>query len=246
MRPRRRCPGSPASGTARSSTRGRGRRAPCARSARTRGGAPRARPRRRTGRRGRPWASRRRACPCAHSRSTAGSTSAILVRRVEVAQVVPTRARPLRHRVGLAEVRAATAAVTRPRRTREIELDLHPVGGARQRRLGQRVGIVRGGGFEVDHLGQLDRQHRLRQRDRTDIVVDDRERLAPVALPAEQPVAQLVRDGRLAVPVLLEPRDDLALGVGDGEPVEEVAVDRGAVAEVRVAVEVRRAAARCG
>ena len=40
------------------------------------------------------------------------------------------------------------------------------------------------------------------------VVVDDRERLAPVALPAEQPVAQLVGDRRRARADRLEPLDD--------------------------------------
>ena len=51
-------------------------------------------------------------------------------------------------------------------------------------------------------------------------VVDDRERLAPVALPAEQPVAQLVGDRGFAGAHLLEPPDDAVLGVGHGQAVE--------------------------
>ena len=72
---------------------------------------------------------------------------------------------------------------------------------------------------EAVGLGQHDRQHLVGQRVRVAVdVVDDRERLAPVALAAEQPVAQLVGDRRLAVAVRLEPR------VGSGDAVGLVAM----------------------
>ncbi len=109
----------------------------------------------------------------------------LVVDRVQVAQVVPAGAGPLRHGVELAPVP--------PRAVAEVELDLRPVGGPGQRR--DRVAglvLVRLGP-EVGHLRQLDRQQFFRQRDRQPVgVVDDRERLAPVALPGEQPVAQPV------------------------------------------------------
>jgi len=52
------------------------------------------------------------------------------------------------------------------------------------------------------------------------LVVDDGERLAPVALPAEQPVAQPVRRGARARAALGQPVDDARLGVRDGQPVQ--------------------------
>ncbi len=67
---------------------------------------------------------------------------------------------------------------------------------------------------------QHDGQHLFGQRDRTRVVVDDRERLTPVALPAEQPVAQLVRDRGLPDLGALQPFGDDALGLGDAQPVE--------------------------
>ncbi len=60
-------------------------------------------------------------------------------------------------------------------------------------------------------------------------VVHDRERLAPVALAREQPVAQLVLDGAGADAVGLEPCDDGLLGVGHVEAVQVVAVDQRSV-----------------
>ena len=82
-------------------------------------------------------------------------------------------------------------------------MTVDPVGQPRQRRLGQRRRVVgrerlRG---EVVGVGQLDRQHRVGHRDRQPgLVVDDRERLAPVALPRKQPVAQPVGDRALPAP----------------------------------------------
>ena len=108
-----------------------------------------------------------------------------VVGRVQVAQVIPARPGPLRHGVELAPV--GPGAVT------EVERDRAPARHPRQRR--DRVrGLVAGcrSGPEVGHLGQQHRQHVLGQRDRPVLVVDDRERLTPVALPGEEPVTQPV------------------------------------------------------
>jgi hypothetical protein len=134
---------------------------------------------------------------------------------VQAAQVVPAGAGPLRHRVGLATV------VLDP--VPPLELDVAPVLIARQRRLGlaaRVVGVVGGGGVVVD-LGQLDGQLVVGQRDRHAVgVPDDRQRLAPVALAGEQPVAQLVLGERLAVAAGHQPIDDRALGLVDAQPVQ--------------------------
>ncbi len=157
-----------------------------------------------------------------------------VVGRVEVAQVVPARPGPLGHRVGLAPVAARAVA--------EVDGDVDPALGAGEGRFGWRGGVVVGDDDRLERLelGELDRQRRVRQRQREAVVVvDDRERLAPVALPAEEPVPQLVRDGAGTEAVGLEPFDDLGLGVVDVEPVEEPAVDRGPVTEEGLPVEVR-------
>jgi hypothetical protein len=69
-----------------------------------------------------------------------------------------------------------------------------------------------------------------RQRLGLAVDVDDGERLAPVALAAEQPVAQLVVHLRAAQPLLLQPGGDLLLGGRRGQAVEQRRVDGDAVA----------------
>ena len=165
-----------------------------------------------------------------------GVDERLVVRGVEVAQLVPARPRPLRHRVGLAAVGLLALA--------QVELDLDPVGGPGQRRhgLGRLVVVGERGGRVVLDVGQHHGQHRLGQGPRQAVVgvVDDRERLAPEPLPAEQPVAQLGGDRALAGALGLEPVDDAALGVGDAQAVQVDlgvgAVDGGALADVRLAV----------
>ena len=131
---------------------------------------------------------------------------------------------------------------------------MHPLVDPRQRRLGLAARVVGVVGLRavVGHLGQLDGQHRVGHAVGDAVLVeDDRERLAPVALPAEQPVAQLVGDRGLAQALLLQPGGDPLLGLGDVETVEAqlvvAGVDRRARAgERRVQVVVVGAAARCG
>ena len=121
-----------------------------------------------------------------------GRAEVLVVVRVQVAQVVPARAGPLRHRVRLAPVGPHTVA--------QVQLDVHPVRSAAQRRLGLGVRVVRGIGLRcvVRDVGQLDGQLVVGQRDGAVLVPHDRERLTPVALPREQPVPQLVLHDRLA------------------------------------------------
>ena len=58
------------------------------------------------------------------------------------------------------------------------------------------------------------------------LVVHDRERLTPIALTREQPVAQLVLDRAVAVAVLLQPTDDGLLGLGRGLVDEDDPLER--------------------
>src|SRR5699024_12511663 len=88
------------------------------------------------------------------------------------------------------------------------------------------------------HMGQYDRKLVLGQRGGVAfLVVDDRERLAPVALSGEQPVTQFVLDGSAAVSVLLQPVDDTLRCRGDVQSVQAellvCRVDRQSVAGVR-------------
>ncbi len=156
----------------------------------------------------------------------------VLVGGVQVSQVVPAAACPLRHRVELANEVSFAASVA------QVVAGSHPFLGATQRRFGVGV-LIQRSGRPVDELGELDRQLVGGNPDReADLVVDDREGFAPVALTREQPVAQLVRGGAGAAPLGLEPVVDPVLGVVDQQPVEEVAVDRGALPHIRLAVEV--------
>ena len=94
----------------------------------------------------------------------------------------------------------------------QVEGDVHPVLVAAQRslRIGFRILRVEGLRAVVRHVRQVDRQHAVRQQVRDLIlVVDDRERLAPVALAAEQPVTQTVADRALAGAGGFQPADDL-------------------------------------
>ena len=113
---------------------------------------------------------------------------------------------------------------------------MHPIGGLAQRRRRFTVGVV---GIEmhrcvVRDVRKLNGQSRIRQRMGAAVgVVHDGERFAPVALPGEQPVPQLVLDAGMAAAVGLQARDDGLLGRRDAEPVEVVGVHQHAVAGVR-------------
>ena len=145
-----------------------------------------------------------------------------VVLRIDVAQVVPARAGPLRHRVRLAFGRAAALRTFR----------VDPVGRLRQRRLGVARRRV------VLHLRQLQRQFALRHRHRAVLLaMHDRNRLAPVPLPREQPVAQLVLHRRFAEALFFEPRGDLLLGFGRRKAGDEAAVDGDAIAGEAVRID---------
>ena len=112
----------------------------------------------------------------ARSRSTGPSS----LSRREVAEPVPGRVDERVHRVRLAACRSAAA---RARRVQERLVVVERVVAA--------AGVV-------DGLGQADGQVLVRDRhDAVDRAVDDRDRRAPVALAADQPVAQAVGDLRL-------------------------------------------------
>ena len=140
-----------------------------------------------------------------------------LVVRVDVAQVVPAGASPLRHRVRLAHRIKSRLRVGR----------MQPLLGTRQRRLailGRPVGV---------DVGQRQRQQVERQRLHLPVArVDQREGLAPVTLTAEQPVPQLVVHPPLADAPLLEPPEHLLLRSIDAEPIEEARIHKLAVAGV--------------
>ena len=140
--------------------------APCARTGRTADAAPRARRRRRRGR------------PASSTSRLSGSTRSLVVLRVDEAQVVPARARPLRHRVRLARAGMPLAGSI-----------VFTQSGAFAS-----GGSAVAGGFVILEVRRQQRQLVLGQR--LDACrrsqMQHRERLAPVALAAEQPVAQLV------------------------------------------------------
>ena len=125
---------------------------------------------------------------------------ALSILRIEVAQVIPARTRPLRHGVGL-----ANGAV------RQVQ----PVLSAGQRRLsvGRRLVVL--------ERRRHQRQGRLGQclvvQNAIGVLAPkDRERFAPVALTAEEPVPQLEVHRLLAEPLRLQPDGDLPLGLRGG------------------------------
>jgi len=137
------------------------------------------------------------------------------VGRVDVTHVVPAGAGPVRHGVGVAVVGLLAVA--------QVELDLDPVLVAAQRRLRVGLGVhrVEGARLVVGHVGQVDRQSRVRQQVRGAVLaIDDREGLTPVALAGEQPVAQTVADRALAHAGGFEPGVDLGDGVIDAQAVK--------------------------
>ena len=135
----------------------------------------------------------------------------VLAVGVHIAQEVPGRTGPLRHGVGLAGRGAAAAGAG----------GLDPVGVAGQRRL------TVGTRLKVGDVGQGQRQAALGQGlPAALLALDHGDRLAPVALTAEHPVAELVVDLIPALAVGFQPLDHLFLGVGDRQAVEEAGVDQ--------------------
>ena len=120
---------------------------------------------------------------------------------VDIPQVVPARPGPLGHRVDLATVRLGV---------------VDPLLRLGERRLGG------AGRLEVVEVGEEDGQLVLADGgDAVLIVQEHRERLAPVALAGEQPVAELVVHGLLADAPLGEPGGDGRLGLGGGLAVQD-------------------------
>ena len=119
---------------------------------------------------------------------------------VEVAKFVPARTGPLRHHVYFASIFARAIA--------KIERHVHPVlhAGKRWNGVGGFVVRVEQLGFEV---GQFGKQHGKcawwNGNWLVVFVVDNWERLAPIALAREQPVAQLVGDSAFTVAIGGEP-----------------------------------------
>ncbi len=143
-----------------------------------------------------------------------GVPGSFRVLRIDISQVVPARPGPLRHRVGFALV---FVGIAHPRH-RLAEWRLGPAGGA-----------------EVVQLGEPHWQFRQRHGVRSIILIEqDRERLAPVALAREEPVAQFVINGLLAEPLGFQPRRNPGLGVGGGKAVERQFGIRGIDADARL------------
>ena len=116
--------------------------------------------------------------------------AAIIIVRVDIPQIIPAASRPLRHRVCLAQGNPAALRAGR----------LEPVRRLRQRRLARRRRRV------ILHIRQLQRQFRFRYRHYPAFVaMHKRNRLAPVSLPAEKPVAQFIIDRLFAKPFFLKP-----------------------------------------
>ena len=127
------------------------------------------------------------------------------------------------HRVGLAQRRLAGLGVR----------GLEPI------ERGGQLSLRIAAGFEVLEIGENHREVAVLHGFGLTVNEKDWEGLAPISLPREQPVSELVVDLAGAVPVLLEPIDHARFRRLDIEPVQELAVDCGAVAQVSLAVELR-------
>ena len=166
--------------------RRRCRRGTCARSASRGDAAPRARRRRRRGRR------------ASSTRCFLARRRLLVVRRIQEAQVVPAGAGPLRHRVRLALRRAAALGAGRVRPIRGWWPGaIRP---CRKACSSSTSGSMRGS--SDSGTGTMPSLRAVHEGDG----------LAPVPLPGEDPVAQLVIDGPLADALALQPLDDPELG----------------------------------
>ena len=136
----------------------------------------------------------------------------VLLMRGEIAEPVPAGVDERVHRVRLAPGRAATA---RARRVQERLVVVQWIGAA---------------ALVIDRLRQQDGQVLVAHRD--DAVrraVDDREGRAPVALPADQPVAQSIGDLGLRGPRCGQPGDDGRSALVGEHAVEVATVDQALV-----------------
>ena len=132
---------------------------------------------------------------------------------IHIAQEVPAGTGPLRHGVGLALGSAAAAGAG----------GVDPIGHLGDGRL-----AVVGGLIALDlgqQQGQLALVHRLPA---AFLTVDHGDRLAPVTLTGEDPVAQLEVDLGLADLLLLQPLGDDGDGVLNSQTVQELGVDHDA------------------
>ena len=144
--------------------------------------------------------------------------------RVTVAKEVPGGTRPLRHGIGLSLCR--TAAL----RASAIDKGIH----FRKRRLSVLAGL------KVIHIGQAQRELLVRNRYHAAVrAVNQRNRLAPVALAVKRPVLHLELHARVADALLREEfehaRNRILLV---GHAVQEVGVNHDAVAAVGFLLEI--------
>src|SRR5919107_317708 len=159
--------------------------------------------------------------------SPLGVERSLIVVGREVAVPVPRAIHEGVHRVRLASGRAAAAGALR---VVEIRVEL-------EGRFARR--------HELGFLGEQYRQVLLGDGDRAALVAEDYgDRGSPVALAADQPVVQPVRDRGLAGAAFFEPGRDLLLALGARGAVEPVRVDHRALAGVGLcellAVPIRR------
>ena len=141
----------------------------------------------------------------------------LAVVRIDIAEVVPAAARPLRHRVRFANALLARGGID----------DVDPFRRLRERRLASSRRLVVGE-FRKRKRQILFRHERLRAV----LPVYDGERLAPVALARKEPVAELVLRLRLSDALFLEPLDHRRPRRLDGKPVQETGIDHHAGRDV--------------
>src|SRR5699024_6219032 len=139
----------------------------------------------------------------------------VIIDWVNVAQLVEGRTCPLRHDIRVTVVGLGSLT--------QVEFNRNPLLGLRQRWLwlGSSVIRIERHRLVVLDLWQLNWQHRLRQCVCLAVpVVDDWERLAPVALPCKEPVTQLVLDLLNAQVLGLQPLNGLGDGIGLAQTID--------------------------
>ena len=114
---------------------------------------------------------------------------------------------------------------------------VHPIGRVRQ----QRSWVIGFLGCVVGHFGQHNRELRFHHRVMIALIIQNNgERLAPIPLTAEQPVAQPEVHGALAVVGFGQPFDCFFLRVSNVQAVKESTVHRRPIFDVRLTVELSR------
>ncbi len=148
-----------------------------------------------------------------------GRCQRAVVAGIGVSQKIPARSRPLGHRVGLPPGRSPAAGTD----------GVHPAVQRRQRRLAALAG------FEFAYLGQLQRKLIVGQRHpAARRALHQRDGFAPIPLPGENPVPQLVVDGSLSHPPLLQPPDDGFLGPGNVHAVQNSRIDQDPLLDIGI------------